>query len=162
MLSYVENEMSGCGFRASPKWMKMMRMNLSLMQRPCKPAICCKVASIASDQMICDGGGSAEPICDEPTCTWKYDCSQANLDNTTTKRNSTGTRPRIYRTYGAQESNNVAYNNNDVDAAGASNGLSNSAKIGVGVGVSGVAVVAIIVVVGFIMWKKRQPVVEKM
>jgi len=168
MLSFVEMEMNGCGFRATARWLKAMKLNVAHLQRPCTPSYCCNRSEMINEQMLCDGGNVAIPTCDEKICKWKYDCANAiSLDDDTNTTNTTNTnntivratpRSTYWRTYGAQASNGVEYVD-DTTTVETSNGLSRNARIGlgVGVGVGGVAVVAILSVVGYNMWKKRQP-----
>jgi len=165
MLTYVEAEMDGCRKRASDRWIKITKMNVTAFQPPCRGAQCCKVADMVSDQMVCDGGGVAFPTCDTTTCKWKYDCASATFDdddntNITTTNKTATTTPRsvYYRKYGARESASLAFNGeSEVET---SNGLTLPAKIGIGVG-AGVGAVGLVMVVVVLLMKVRKSRAER-
>jgi len=155
LLTYVEAEMDGCRKRASDKWIRMMkhRMNASEFQPPCKGTQCCKIADMVNEKMVCDGGGVAVPSCDNRTCTWKYDCTNATLDEEEDDKNKTVTvaTPRsVYRKYAANADDNVAFAEGSADGTntnGAEGGITPVTKMAIGGGIAGGLVVVVIIVI---------------
>jgi len=152
MLTYVEAELDGCKKRATPQWIKMTRMNASVFQPPCKGALCCKVAEMVSEKMVCDGGTVAIPSCNASTCTWSYDCGNATGEpevNQTRRPTSV-----YYRIAAALGSDGSTY------SGSSPSGLSEPAKIGIGVagGILGIAIIVVVVVVVFNKEKKIESV----
>jgi len=144
MLTFVEAQMDGCRKRANPAWIKMTRMSESAFQPPCKESLCCKVAEMVSEKMVCDGGTAAFPVCDASTCTWTYDCTNSSLDDTegTSDGNVTTIVPKsvYYRKYGvpARATQNTQVEYVPPGSSGYGNSgileLSVGAKIGIGIG----------------------------
>jgi len=146
MLTYVEAEMDGCKKRASAKWIAMTRMNASAFQPPCKGAGCCKVADMVNERMVCDGGTVAIPSCNASSCTWIYDCGNATSTPDVAKKS-------VYLSYGALDSNGKSYA--DSEPSGNSNGISDDAKIPIGIGGALLVIVVVVVVIVLVNKDKR-------
>jgi len=147
MLTYAEAEILGCKKRASPAWIKMTGMSAAAFQPPCHGLLCCKVADIVSDSMLCDGGGAAVPTCNTTTCKWSYDCTNATIEDDNGSDNvTTLVIPQsVYRKSYSRATQDGESQYNEAIGSGSSSGLSLAGKIGIGTGVS-VVVGAIIVV----------------
>jgi len=158
LLTYVETEMEGCRKRANSKWIAMTRMNASAFIPPCKGAKCCKVSEMVSEKMVCDGGTVAIPTCDVSTCSWVYDCGNATVfayeddAHNDTANNKTTPRKSVYGKYGAQGSVAEDF---PADGSSSSAGLSDPAKVGIGVGCGALFVMAVIVVIAIVRNKSE-------
>jgi len=153
LLTYVEAQMEGCRSRANKAWIAMTRMSDAAFRPPCKKSECCKVADMVSEKMICDGGTVAFPTCDATSCTWVYDCSNATLGDENDRNDYANTtvvvlKPKsvYYRSYGARATVDYAY---ELDTT--ASGLSDPAKVGIGVGSVILFVVIMIVVIILVM-----------
>jgi len=147
MLTFAEAELNGCKKRASAAWIKMTKMNPEAFDPPCHGLMCCNISELLNETMLCDGGGAGAPSCDTTTCKWRYDCSNATIEDDDGNDNITVTPQSVYRRFRAQGDSDTQYSSQEQQFTSS---LSVASKVGVGIGVSALAVafvVAIVVVV---------------
>jgi len=162
LLTYVEAEMEGCRRRVSEKWLRMMkhRMNSSDFNPPCKGSQCCKIADMVNEKMVCDGGGVAVPSCNNKTCTWTYDCTNATVDeeevddNNKNKTVTVATPRSVYRKYGARADDDAAFAAGSDDTTNSGNVNPDGTQMAIASGVAG-GLVAIVIVVIIVLVIKR-------